>query len=396
MKNKRYLKIAMLGHKRIPSREGGIEIVVEELSTRMVKVGHSVTCYNRSGHHVSGKEFDARMGKEYKGIHLKSVPTIERKGLAAVTSSLFASLSSSLGKYDVVHFHAEGPAAFCWLPKLFGKRVVVTVHGLDHQRAKWAHGFGSKYILFGEKMTVKYADEIIVLSKGVQRYFNDTYGRKTVFLPNGVNRPKNKEAELITKKFGLKKDSYILYLGRIVPEKGEHYLVEAFKTVDTDKKLVIAGGASDTDDYMEKLKALAVGDERIIFTGFVQGRLLEELYSNAYMYVLPSDLEGMPLSLLEAMSYGNCCAVSDIEECTEVVGDKAIVFKKSDVADLREKLQKCCDDTEMVEKYRGEAVDFICQKYDWDEVTWKTVRLYREKSKKKKAGSLMKIGEKYE
>lgn len=127
MKDK--LKIAMLGHKRIPSREGGIEIVVEELSTRMVELGHAVTCYNRKGHHVSGAEFDGEAKTEYKGVKLKTVPTIERKGLAAVTSSFFASLFAAVGPYDVVHIHAEGPAFFCWLPKLFGKRVVVTIHG---------------------------------------------------------------------------------------------------------------------------------------------------------------------------------------------------------------------------------------------------------------------------
>lgn len=371
------LNIAMLGHKRIPSREGGIEIVVEELSTRMVKAGHSVTCYNRSGHHVSGKEFDVKTGQEYKGIHLKSVPTIERKGLAAVTSSLFAALSSSLGKYDVVHFHAEGPAAFCWIPKLFGKRVVVTVHGLDWQREKWQGGFGSKYIHLGEKMAVKYADEIIVLSKGVQDYFQDEYKRDTKFIPNGVNRPEKIEPKLIKERFGLEKDTYILYLGRIVPEKGEHYLIKAFKDIQTDKKLVIAGGASDTDEYMERLKKLAEGDDRIIFTGFVQGQLLEELYSNAYVYVLPSDLEGMPLSLLEAMSYGNCCIVSDIAECAEVVEDKAVTFRKSDVADLREKLRMLCDGGKLVQKYKNESADFICGKYDWGAVVNKTTQLYR-------------------
>lgn len=372
----RYLNIAMLGHKRIPSREGGIEIVVEEISTRMVHLGHNVTCFNRSGHHVSGKEFDGENLKEYKGIHLKSVLTINRKGLAAMTSSVFAALHASFGKYDVVHFHAEGPCAMLWLPKLFGKRCVATIHGIDWQREKWKNGFGSKYIKFGEKVAVKYADEIIVLSKGVQEYFQKTYGRKTVFIPNGVNRPEIYEPREIKEKYGLEKDGYILYLGRLVPEKGEHYLIEAFKSVDTDKKLVIAGGASDTDDYMERLKKLADGDERIIFTGFVQGRLLEEIYSNAYVYVLPSDLEGMPLSLLEAMSYGNCCLVSDIAECAEVVEDKAVTFKKSDVADLQEKLQKLCDDEKIVQKYKSEVADFICGKYNWDDVIDKTLELY--------------------
>lgn len=377
-KNRKQLKIAMLGHKRIPSREGGIEIVVEELATRMVTLGHEVTCYNRSGHHVSGKEFDAGKLDKYKGVKLKTVFTIDRKGLAALTSSFFAAFKAAFGKYDVVHFHAEGPCAMMWLPKLFGKRCVATVHGLDWQREKWKNGFASKYIKFGEKVAVKYADEIIVLSKGVQNYFWQTYGRKTNFIPNGVNSPIARDADLIKKEFGLNKDEYILFLGRIVPEKGLRYLGEAYKELNTDKKLVIAGGASDTGDFMSEIRALANGDEKVIFTGFVEGQTLEELYSNAYIYVLPSDLEGMPLSLLEAMSYGNCCVVSDIAECAEVVEDKAVVFKKSNVADLRKKLQLLCDDNMLVAKYKNASTQFICRKYSWDDVMDNTIALYKE------------------
>ncbi len=371
------MRIAMFGQKRIPSREGGVEIVVEELSIRMAALGHKVTCYNRKGHHVSGSQYDTFTGKEYKNVKIKTVPTIEKKGLAAVSSSFFAALCSLFGRYDVVHIHAEGPAAFCFIPKLFRKRVVVTVHGLDWQREKWKSGFGAKYIHLGEKMAVKHADEIIVLSKGVQRYFMDTYGRETVFIPNGVNRPEIKHADIINKRFGLSKDSYILYLGRIVPEKGEHYLIDAFKQIDTDKKLVIAGGSSDTDEYMDRLKKMAQGDERIVFTGFVQGQKLEELYSNAYIYVLPSDLEGMPLSLLEAMSYGNCCLVSDIKECTEVIEDKAEVFRKSDIDDLRIRLQELCNREDLVQKYKKDAAEYICGRYDWNKIVDKTLELYK-------------------
>lgn len=374
MKDK--LNIAMLGHKRIPSREGGIEIVVEELSTRMVKAGHSVTCYNRSGHHVSGKEYDGGSLKEYQGVKLKSVFTINRKGLAAMTSSFFGAICAAFGKYDVVHFHAEGPCAMLWLPKLFGKRCIATIHGIDWQRAKWG-GFASKYIKFGEKVAAKYADQIIVLSEGVQKYFMDTYGRKTVFIPNGVNRPVLRSPQMIKEKYRLDKDEYILFLARLVPEKGITYLIEAFKNVKTDKKLVIAGGSSDTDAFSQELKNLARDDERIVFTGFVQGQLLEELYSNAYVYTLPSDLEGMPLTLLEAMSYGNCCLTSDIAECVEVVEDKALVFKKSDVSDLREKLQYVCDNPDAVEGLKDKAADYVCQKYNWDDVVEQTLMLYQ-------------------
>lgn len=370
------MAIAMFGQKRL-SREGGIEIVVKELCTRMAKNGYTVTCYNRSGHHVSGAEYDKKT--EYEGINQKCVPTIEKKGLAAVSSSFFAALYSAFGKYNVVHIHAEGPAFFSWLPKLLGKRVIVTVHGLDWQREKWKSGFGSKFIKQGEKNAVKYADEIIVLSKGVHDYFRNQYGRETRFIPNGVNRPEIRKAELITDKFGLTKDSYILFLGRLVPEKGIRYLVEAFKNVKTEKKLVIAGGSSDTDSFMKELKELAKDDKRIIFTGFVQGQMLEELYSNAYIYTLPSDLEGMPLSLLEAMSYGNCCLVSDIQECTEVVEDKALIFKKSNVQDLQNKLQEACDRAEKIMELKQQAADYICKKYNWDDVVEETLKLYRRK-----------------
>lgn len=374
---KEKLNIAMLGHKRIPSREGGIEIVVEELSTRIVGLGHRVTCFNRKGHHVSGSEFDGDQSEEYKGVKLKTVWTLDKKGLAAMTASLSAAVKAALGKYDIVHFHAEGPCAMLWIPKLFGKRCVATVHGIDWQRAKWG-GFASKYIRLGEKIAVKYADEIIVLSESVRKYFKDSYGRETVFVPNGVDRPAIREPQLIKKKFGLEKDDYILFLGRLVPEKGISYLIKAFKEIHTDKKLVIAGGSSDTDAFLHELKRLAGNDKRIIFAGFVQGRLLEELYSNAYVYVLPSDLEGMPLSLLEAMSYGNCCVVSNIAECAEVVEDKAVIFQKGNIGQLREKLQDLCDHLEHVKQYKDSASDFICRKYNWDDVVSRTLDLYRK------------------
>lgn len=373
---KENLKIAMFGQKRIPSREGGVEIVVEELAVRMARKGHDVVCYNRKGHHVSGVEFDNDFSRdEYKGVKLKSVFTVDKRGLAAATSSAAAALKASLSGVDVVHIHAEGPAFMSWLPKLFGKRVIVTVHGLDWNRSKWG-GFASWYLKKGEEMAVKHAHEIIVLSRGVQNYFKEKYNRDTVFIPNGVKMPDIKDAQLITEKYRLNKDNYILYLGRIVPEKGISYLIEAFKNVKTDKKLVIAGGASDTDEFMSELKDMAKEDERIVFTGFVQGQMLEELYSNAYIYTLPSDLEGMPLSLLEAMSYGNCCLTSDIAECAEVVTDKAVTFKKGDVGDLTEKLQTLCDCPDVVQDYKSHSAAYICQRYNWDDIVEQTLKLY--------------------
>lgn len=311
----------MIGHKRIPSREGGVEVAVEELAARMVKMGHEVHAYNRSGSHVAGKE-NGSPGhiREYRGIRIITIPTFQNGRLNAVVYSFLATVRALFGKYDILHYHAEGSCAMLWMPHLFGIRTVATIHGLDWQRSKWG-GFASKFLLFGEKMAAKYADELIVLSGNMQNYFWETYRRKSIFLPNGVARPALKPDKGIREKWGLAKDGYILFLARIVPEKGLHYLVDAYRGIETDKRLVIAGGSSHTDAYLEEIRKKTAGDSRILLAGFVQGELLEELYSNAYLYVLPSDVEGMPISLLEAMSYGNCCLVSDIPENLEVISD---------------------------------------------------------------------------
>jgi len=260
-----------------------------------------------------------------------------------------------------------------WIPKLFKKRIVVTIHGLDWQRSKWG-GFATKYIKFGEKLAAKYADEIIVLSKSVQKYFKDTYNRETVFIPNGVNKPDIKEINIIKEKYGLEKEKYILFLARIVPEKGLDYLIDAYKKIDTDIKLVIAGGASHTSDYYNQIKEKALEDSRIIMTGFVQGEELQELFSNCYIYCLPSDIEGMPISLLEAMSYGRNCLVSNIEENTQVCGKYATSFEKSNTEDLKEKLEECIKG---LNRFNPEEIsNYILNKYNWDEVTKKTEELY--------------------
>lgn len=374
------MKIAFIGHKRIPSREGGIEIVVEELSTRMAAREHQVVVYNRKGHNVAGAEFDNESNREnrpytYKGVKVVPVTTIDAKGMAALTSSFFATLKAIKARPDVIHYHAEGPCVMLRLAHWFGIRTVATIHGLDWQRAKWGR-FASWYLKFGERTAARCADEVIVLSRNMQRYFRDAYGRETRFIPNGIERNQPVRADIITRRYGLEKDGYILFLGRIVPEKGVHYLIEAFKRLDTDKKLVIAGGASDSSEYYEQIQSAAVSDPRIILTGFVEGRMLQELYSNAYVYVLSSDLEGMPMSLLEAMSYGCCCLVSDIPECTEVVEDHAVVFRHGDVDDLERQLSALIAAPERVNAMRKNASEFVCAKYSWDSVTTRTLALY--------------------
>ncbi len=371
------MKIAMIGHKRIPTREGGIEIVVAELSKRMTALGNEVTAYNRKSRHIAGREFDAKRQKNYEGVHIKWIYTPESAKLNALVYSFLATVAAIFGGFDVLHYHAEGPCAMLPLAHFFGKRCVATIHGLDWQRAKWG-GFATKFLLFGERCAAKYADEIIVLSENVQQYFLDTYGRKTVFIPNGIDKPVKRPACVIEENYGLQPNHYLLFLGRLVPEKCVHLLIEAYRGIETDLPLVIAGGASHTSAYETEVKQLAAGDSRIIFTGFVQGIELEELYSNAYVYILPSDLEGMPISLLEAMSFGNCCLTSDIPECTEVCGDKALHFAKGDAGDLRRQLTYLLSHPEAVKAYQSTAQAYICEKYNWNDVTRQTLALYEK------------------
>ena len=381
MQNKNNMKtknIAMIGQKHVPSREGGVEVVVWELATRLRDAGYDVDCYNRSGYHLSARNYKKIPGKKgvyLDGIRIIIIPTVQNGKLNAIVYSVLATFRALFGHYDVIHYHAEGPCLMLWLPKMFGIRVVATIHGLDWQRAKWGN-FASRMLKAGERTAARHADEVIVLSKDVQDYFLKEYGRKTWYIPNGIERPVHRPTQLITEKYGLCRDDYIFTLSRIVPEKGIHYLIEAYRNIDTDKKLVIAGGSGNAQEYWEQIHEMAAQDSRIILTDFVDGRLLEEICSNAYFYVLPSEVEGMSVSLLEAMSYGNCCLVSDIAENIEVVENNAERFESANVSDLEKKVRNLIAHPETVQKYKDEAAEFICKKYSWDLMMEATENLY--------------------
>ena len=368
-------RVAMIGHKFIPSRDGGVEVVVTNLAPHLAELGYDVTCYNRTNKQFRKLRKDGGLMREYRGVRLIWTPTVDRRGLAAMTSSVIATVMVSFSRCDLVHFHTEGPCVLCWLPRLLGKKVVVTVHGLDHMRQKWGR-FASAYIMQGEKAAVRHAHSIIVLSEGVRTYFREKYGRETVLIPNGIDPAESRPACEITKQFGLAPRDYILFLGRLVPEKGIHYLIKAYQMLRTDKKLVIVGGTSDTNDYVRQLYAMAGDDASIVFTGFQQGLVMEELYSNAYLYVLPSDLEGMPLTLLEAMNYGCCCVTSDIGECADVMDGCGFTFPRGNVEALRETLQDLCDHPDKAESHRGEARKVVSSKYTWQDITAQTGALY--------------------
>ncbi len=378
------MKVAMIGHKVVPSRRGGIENVLTTLCPLLVENGVDVTCYNRSSDKVENEYVGTVVNNKYKGVTIKKALTIDAKGAAAMVASFTAAISAAFGKYDVVHFHAEGPCAALWIPKLFGKKCVATVHGLDWQREKWGSGFASKYIKFGEKILVKFADEVIVLSESARDYFKETYNRDTVIIHNGINKPDKRDAEKITEMYGLETGKYICIISRLTSEKGVHYLIDAYNSIKTDKKLVIAGDTSDTDDYVAMLREKAKDNPDIIFTGFISGDVLEEMYSNAYFVALPSDLEGMSLSLLEALAYGNAVVCSDIPENTLVADDRAVYFRKSDVEHLAEKMQMLCDNEDYVSELKNGVDDYITQKYNWIDVADSTCELYKSVLKDKR------------
>ncbi len=357
------MKIAVIGHKRIPSTEGGIEKVVREHVIRMAAKGHTVHIYNRMGHNIYGEEYDVKNLKEYMGAKIITIPTIQGAAEVPIYSFL-ATLRAVFGRYDVIAYHASGSCVMIGLAKLFGCRCVAFLHGIDSQRDKWGR-FASFYLELGEKTAAIKADACMVLSKNAVNYILERYGKRPLLFANGIDRPEKYEANIIKNKFGLEKDGYILSLGRIVPEKGLHYLIEAYKNVKTDKKLVIAGGVTSKSYYGELVK-MAEGDERIIFTGFVQGQELGELYSNAYIYCMPSNLEGMANTLLEGMAYGNCCLLSDIEENSEVAKDRAMYFNKGNAEDLAKKLRLLVNNREMVEYYRQGAAEYVLSRYNWD------------------------------
>lgn len=371
------MRIAILGHKRIPSRVGGIEIVVEELAVRMAALGHEVYVYNRN----CGEKGQ----KTYRGVHLIEIPTSKRSSLNAMLYSVLATLHLLFHRYDVVHYHAEGPCAMLWLARLFGKKTVATIHGLDWKRAKWG-GFATKYLMLGERTAARQADALIVLSKNIQAYFRTEYQRESLVIPNGVNPAEPMPPEQI-RKYGVSGRDYILFLARITPEKGLDYLLEAFSGLKTDKKLIVAGALEPSAPYIESVREKAARDERVALIGFVEGRELEELFSNCYLYVLPSDVEGMPISLLEAISYRARVLVSDIPENTEVLMGYGNTFEKGSAASLKERLEYVLEHPELYDRdfkpeqtkaQTEELVDAILSQHDWDAVTWQTLKLYQD------------------
>ena len=369
------MKIALIGQKGIPvSHGGGVEKHVENLAVRLSELGHEVLVYTRHSY------TDKRL-KEYKGVKLINLPSIPTKNLDAISHTFFAAVDVIFRKVDIVHFHSIGPSSLIWLVKLFKPRtpVIATFHSQCYHNEKWGF-FAKNYLRFGEYMACVKADKVITVSKALAAHVKAKYPTaKVEYIPNGVNIPQLLEAREITAKWGLTKDNYILSVGRLVHNKGLEYLIAAYKQMKTDRKLVITGEGL----MRAELETLAAGHPNIIFTGNQIGQVLDELFSNAYLFVQPSESEGLSLALLEAMSYKDACLVSDIPANLEAAGQVGFTFKSCDIADLAVKLQGLLDDPIRVAAGKELMFKKVVQEYNWSAIVDKIVKLYEEAIKVK-------------
>jgi len=368
------MKIALIGQKGIPvTHGGGVEKHVENLAVRLVELGHEVIVYTR--HSYTDKSL-----KEYKGVKLVGLPSVPTKNLDAISHTFLAAIDVIFRKVDVVHFHSIGPSSLIWLVKLFKPRtpVVSTFHSQCYHNQKWGF-FAKNYLRFGEYMCSQKADTVITVSKSLLSHVMKKYPTAHArYIPNGVNIPEILPAQEIKDKWGLEPGSYILNVSRLVANKGIEYLIDAYKQLKTDKKLVIVG-----DGVMEEdLKRFAGNHPNIIFTGNQNGQTLGELFSNAQIFVQPSESEGLSIALLEAMSYRNPCLVSNIPANCEVVGDSGFSFKNMDVSDLKAKLEELLASPDKLKANQETMYNKVVQEYDWSKIVNDIVAVYAQGKKK--------------
>ncbi len=368
------MKIAFIGQKGIPAKWGGVETHVEELSRRLVEKGHKVTVYVRNWYTPINET-------TYKGVELKHAPCINTKYFDAITHTFNSSINSLFNSYDIIHYQAMGPTLLSWIPKIFRKKVVATIHRFDYESGKWGY-LAKKVLKISEKFALSVPNQTIVVARYQEKIYRDK-GYNPTYIQNGVNIPEPKEVNIIKREYNLKGKDYILYMGRLVPEKRCDWLIKAFNSLNnsnfSDLKLVIAGGSSASNDHVKKIKSISKGNSRILFIGYVSGLKKEELFSNALLFVLPSYLEGLPIALLEASSYGLPCLASDILPHKEVIedGTNGFLFSNNDFNDLEKKLKEILLLPRIkLEEIGKEAKINVLRNYSWDSVVEKTEEIY--------------------
>jgi glycosyltransferase involved in cell wall biosynthesis len=377
------MKIAVIGVKGLPANQGGIEHYCQALYPRIVERGHTVDLYARSSY-TKKPWFSI---SEYQGVRVICLPSLPFRGLDALTSSGFAAIVAALKRYDVVHFHALGPSLFSFIPRLLSSaKIITTCQGLDWQRGKWGK-LSSRTILLGEKMAAKYAHNVIVVSQSLKNYFKKTYNVDAVYIPNGPGIYAESDPNFtFVKSFGLTTGKYLLFLGRLVPEKRPELLIKAFQSLNpSDWKLVLAGGDSDTTDYITQLYRISDNNPNIIFAGELKGSHLSEMVRGAGIFVLPSDLEGLPLAMLEAMREGIPVLASNIPPHQQLIGEnkpkrmaalRGFLFNAGNITSCSKAIDEAINQPEALAAMATEAQDYVTANYDWEKITTENLSVY--------------------
>lgn len=370
------MKIAMIGQKGVPAKAGGIERHVEELSTELVKQGHEVFVFCRSWY--------VEKPKTHRGVQCVSSLTVFSKHLDAIVHTFTSVMKAWRLKVDVYHFHGVGPAILCWLPKLLrpGADVIVTFHCIDRHHQKW-NWFARLALHIGEWCACHFPNETIAVSKTLQTYCHLSYGRDAVYIPNGTHIPLHASDKKLLDQFGLEENQYFMMCARLVRHKGAHTLIKAWKKLKKDQpklvknmKLAIVGGSAFTDEYERELQAITKRDDSIVMTGVQTEDNLHALFANAYAMVHPSESEGLPIAILEAMGYGKCVLSSDIPESMEIIAEHGLTFETNNEKDLSEKIAMLIEQPDLVAAVGKEAREFVAKNYDWADIAQTTGYLY--------------------
>ncbi|HXZ32358.1 MAG TPA: glycosyltransferase [Terriglobales bacterium] len=361
------MRIAMIGIKAIPARFGGFETAVDELSRGLVKLGHQVVVYNRTG-------MSSQAGLSYKGVELAALPTVRSKNLSTICHAFLSTLHVMFRKADVVHYFTTGATLFAPLPRLMGKKVVCSVDGTDWQRAKWGR-LARWYLRLSERLAVFFCHGLISDSSEVLNYYRRNYSAASSCIVYGMREHRSDKRDAL-ERFGLHEREYVLFVGRLVPENNVHHLIKAFVRVRTSKKLVIVGDDPWERDYICSLRSTR--DPRVIFTGGVYGDGYTQLQQNAYLFVLPDEVGGTHPALVEAMGFGNCVLVNDTPSNLEVIADAGFSYRGSEGDEnLGQQLQMLVDEPALVEKYRRRAWQRAQEHYRWEDVVRQHELLYQ-------------------
>lgn len=376
------MKIALIGSRGIPARYSGFEQFYEQFAVRLAERGHEVTVYNRS-------HFIKDVKKEYKGVRIVSLPSIPTKHLDTITHTALSSLHALFQGYDIVYYCIVGNSPLVWIPRMVGAKTLINVDGEDWAREKWS-GFAVKYQKWCEKIACICSNVVVADAMGILTRYKRLYNHDAIFVPYGANirtdlrlKPlaisnqslaEDPSAQSLVpsalKKYNLRPEEYIFYVGRFVPENAIDLLIRSFKKLQTDKKLVIVGDAPYADEFKKSLHELAADDDRIIFTGYAFGDDYAQLSANAYIYVQPAGIDGTRPALLDQMGFGNCVLVRNSTVNMEVIGDCGCFFDKGRLEDsLAEVMQDLVEHPKKVDEYRGKVTSRIENYYNWEWVT---------------------------